>query len=224
MINLLRNGKVLLEVDNKYYEFIRQKSLAKKAGIISRFQIYDIDESFDENISYKLEDKYVYCNTVTDSIYMWTNMDKDNNISEKIIWYEWIDSSFEKLSDDKYDDIINKYNNNELRLLKDFYYNYTQVSDKESDSASADEDDDDSDFILDDNDDDVSDDESIPIDEEIENTSALVNNYINYMANNMVEFRTEYVNHLIHVANSTSDLETERFLIVLDHLHKYYLI
>lgn len=226
MIHLLNNGKVLLQVDDEYYEFIRQNVLAKNGGLIPRCKAYDVNKLIDDDVLYKLEDKYVYINTETDNIYIWTDKDHNNNVSDKIIWYLWNNNTFDKITDDKYDNIINEYNNNKLRKLKEFYesYNSTPVSDKEPYTTSTEEEDDDSDFILDDDDEDVSEDESIPIDEEIENTSALVNNYINYMTNNMVEFRTEYVNNLIHVANSTSDLETDRFLIVLDNLHKYYLI
>ena len=228
MIHLLNNGKILLQVDDSYYEFIRQKSLAKNGGTISRFQLFDFEKLLEKDVLHKLEDKYIYCNTETDSIYMWTNIDENNNISDRIIWYEWINNMFDKINDDEYDDIINKYNNNKLRTIKDFYELYNSPdSDIESETISTDNDTSDSDFVLDDDelsDDELSDDESVPIEEELNENSELINTYLNYMANNLVDFRKEYVTNLINVANSISNLDVEKFKIVIEYLHKYYLI
>lgn len=227
MIHLLKNGKVLLQVSDEYYEFIRQNSLAKKGGLISRFQSYDVNKMIDDDVLYKLEDKYVYINTETDNIYIWTDKDENNNVSDKIIWYLWNNNTFDKITNDKYDNIINEYNNNKLRKLKEFYESYNSTPVSEVETISTEEDTSDSDFVIDDDEvseDDLSDDESIPVDEDVENTGELINSYIDYMTNNSIQFRKEYVDNLIYLANSTSELEIEKFKIVLDYLHKYYLI
>jgi len=230
MINLLNNGKVIIQIEDMYYEFISKKSLAKNAGIISRFRLYNVDDKFTDNISYSLEDKYIYYDNDTDNIYMWTNVDQNNNISEKIIWYQWNNNTFEKLEGIRYESIIAKYNNNKLKLLQDIYNMYNKdssESDKEVDITSTEEDDDDSDFIIEDIDEYESEDESIPIEEEEQketDKNEIVNNYMNYMMSNGVEIRTEYVNHLIHVAKSTSELDMDKFNMVLDYLYNYYLI
>lgn len=227
MIHLLKNGKVLLQVGDEYYEFIRKNSLAKKGGLIFRFQSYDVNKMIDDDVLYKLEDKYVYINIETDNIYIWTDKDENNNVSDKIIWYLWNNNTFDKIIDNRYDNIINEYNNNKLRKLKEFYESYNSTPVSEVETISTEEDTSDSDFVIDDDEvseDDLSDDESIPIDEDVENTGELINSYIDYMTNNSIQFRKEYVDNLIYLANSTSELEIEKFKIVLDYLHKYYLI
>lgn len=232
MINLLKNGKVVINIEDNYYEFISITKLAKNGGIISRFQLYNISDNFDDEVSYRLEDKFVYYDNDMDTILVWTNKDEDNNISDKIIWYKWNNNELELLTDTVYNNIVEKYNNNNLKLLNEIYklYNKDTVEDIESSTTDdGDEDDeDDSDFItddddIDDDDDDIDiDEDTMPLEERIDNTQ--ITNYINYMAKNVIEFRREYVNNLIYVANSTTDIDIERLNIVLDHLHNYYLI
>lgn len=228
MITFLNNGKVLLQIDDLCYEFIRIKSLAKKGGIISRFKLYNLNELQDKDILYKFKDKYVYFNIETDDVYIWTDEDKNNNISDKIIWYKWNNNDFEEINNNDYNDVINDYNNNKLKSLKEFYelYNNSDIEPKSifenEQSSTEDDDDEDSDFIVEDDEEDEEE-ESLPIEEE-ENTSELMNQYIDYMTTHMIEFRTEYVNNLIHVINSTPNIDADRLKIALDYLHKYYLI
>lgn len=230
MIYFLDDGKVIIELNDKSYEFINNKRLAKL--MCEKFMICEGINYYYDKISYVIDNEYVYYDIKTDNIYIWSNLDKNKNISENIIWYEWYNKDFIDLEGNKYDDINDAYINNKLVLLKDVLIEYNNMNDNDikreessSDDISETSRDDvssDSDFIVDDTSD--TSDTSYTSDTSDTNLSLSENmNVDTYMSTDNVEYRKEYVSNLINIVNSTRELDSDRVNLILNYYNYYYL-
>tara|TARA_Y100001954_G_scaffold104246_2_gene113435 strand:- start:7043 stop:7783 length:741 start_codon:yes stop_codon:yes gene_type:complete len=239
MIYFLDDGKVIIEYNEETYEFIKNTKLAKL--MCEKFMLCEGINYYYDKISYVIDDEYVYYDIKTDNIYIWSNLDKNKNISENIIWYEWYNKDFIDLEGNKYDNINDAYINNKLVLLKYVLLEYKNmndnvikreessgddtselssddISESSSDDVSESSSDDvssDSDFIVDDSDTSDTSDINVSLSENM--------NVDTYMSTDNVEYRKEYVSNLINIVNSTRELDSDRVNLILNYYNYYYL-
>ena len=219
MIYFLDDSKVIIECNGETYEYIKNTRLAKL--MCEKFMLCEGINYYYDKISYVIDTEYVYYDIKTDNIYIWSNLDKNKNISENIIWYVWKNEDFVEIKGDKYDNINNAYIYGKLVLLKDVLIEYNNIkkeetsSDDISETSSEDlslDDTSESDFTVDTSSDDLSE----------TNDTIIDNMNIDYMSVDNVEYRKEYVSNLINIVNSTQNIDNERLSIMLNYYNHYY--
>lgn len=225
MIYFLDDGKVIIEFNEETYEFIKNTRLAKL--MCEKFIICEDLNYYYDKISYVIDTEYVYYDNRTDNIYIWSNIDTDKNISDNIIWYHWINNDFVLIKGEQYDNINNEYINNKLVLLKDVLVEYNNLDDIKREETSSDDlsetsSDDttsDSDFIVDTSSEELS--QSSDINESSVSIVDNMNN-IDYMSEDNIKYRKEYVSNLINIVNSTQNIDNQRLSIILNYYNHYY--
>tara|TARA_X000000950_G_C13708732_1_gene575295 strand:+ start:174 stop:911 length:738 start_codon:yes stop_codon:yes gene_type:complete len=243
MIYFLDDGKVIIEFNGETYEFIKNTRLAKL--MCEKFIICEDLNYYYDKISYVIDTEYVYYDIKTDNIYIWSNIDTDKNISDNIIWYHWINNDFVLIKGEQYDNINNEYINNKLVLLKDVLVEYNDLDDNDLDDndikreetssddlsetssddlseTSSDDTTSDSDFIVDTSSEELS--QSSDINESSVSIVDNINNMnnIDYMSEDNIKYRKEYVSNLINIVNSTQNIDNERLSIMLNYYNHYY--
>lgn len=246
MIKFLDDGKVIVIINGNRYEFASNEKLARMGGINSKFSKQDeliIEE--DDKLIKEVDDKYVYYNNDNDKIYVWSEYDKGNNVSEKIIWYIWEDKLF-KIVEEEYQTVVDMYNKNRLMKLVNvleyvnneteeidpqFQYEVSNIEESNKDESNID------DFIDDESQSDIENIYSVDelteddLESDISDMDDSDEDYIiedsnihkDIMSNKYIEYREEYVKNLIKISINSHDMSNDKFKILLKNFNNYYL-
>jgi len=236
MIKFLNDGKVIVIINGNRYEFVSNVKLARRGGINSKFSKLDeliIEE--DDKLIKEVDDKYVYYNNDNDKIYVWSEYDKGNNVSEKIIWYIWEDELL-KIVDEEYQTVVDMYNKNRLMKLVNvleyvnneteeidpqFQYDESNIDDFIDDESKSDME---NIYSVDElNEDDLESDISDMDDSDEDFIIEDSNIHKDIMSNKYIEYREEYVKNLIKISINSHDMSNDKFKILLKNFNNYYL-